>query len=224
MSDKQDLGPLMREALPQYRAPQSLHDWARDQARGEDAQPSMRQHQRSRFADASASRLLVYAASLLVAAVLGWTASSAYRTHRESVAGNDALVAELVDNHVRSLIGDHLVDVRSTDQHTVKPWFAGKADFAPHVVDLTSSGFPLVGGRVDYIRGRTAATLAYGRRRHTVNLFMWPAEKSDTGSGSRRYNGYALLHWVADGLSYWAVTDAAPADLEAFRKAYESGS
>jgi anti-sigma factor RsiW len=224
VSDKQDLGTLLRDTLPQYRAPQSLHDWARAQARAEEAPASTHGRRVTRIGEARTSRLLLYAAGLLIAVGLGWTASAAYSTHRESVAGHDALVAELVDNHVRSLIGEHLVDIRSTDQHTVKPWFAGKADFAPRVVDLTSAGFPLLGGRVDYIHGRTAAALVYGRRRHTVNLFMWPAAKADTELESRRYNGYALLHWVDDGLSYWAVTDAAPADLETFRKLFESGN
>jgi len=130
------------------------------------------------------------------------------------------MVAELVDNHVRSLIGDHLTDVRSTDQHTVKPWFNGKIDFAPRVVDLAPQGFPLIGGRVDYIRGHTAATLVYGRRKHFMNVFIWPVGNSNEGDVARQYNGYSLLHWTADGLSYWAVTDASPVDLTAFRQVY----
>jgi len=223
VSDKQELGTLLRDALPQYRAPQSIHDWARAQARSQEA-PSTHGRLVKRATEASAPRFLAYAAGLLIAAALGWTADATYRTRRESAAGQDALVAELVDNHVRSLIGEHLVDIRSTDQHTVKPWFAGKTDFAPRVVDLTSTGFPLLGARVDYVHGRTVATLVYGRRRHTVNVFIWPAAKSDTESESRRYNGYAILHWVDGGLSYWAVTDAALADLDTFRKLYESGS
>lgn len=222
MSNKQDLGALLRETLPQYRAPQSLHAWASNQARLENAETQLRRRPEP-WVEATASRMLLYAASLLIAAVLGWTASTAFRARRESATGNDAMVAELVDNHVRSLIGEHLLDVRSTDQHTVKPWFAGKIDFAPHVVDLAAGGFPLLGGRVDYIHGHTAATLVYGRRRHTVNLFMWPADKSGSGAESHGYNGYALLHWVADGLSYWAVTDAAPTDLDTFRRLYQSG-
>src|SRR5207237_10374708 len=104
--------------------------------------------------------------------------------------------------------------------HTVKPWFAGKIDFAPRVVDLTASGFPLIGGRVDYISGHNAAALVYGRRKHFVNVFIWPAGRADAGDATRQYNGYSLLHWTADGLSYWAVTDAAPAELTAFRQAY----
>jgi anti-sigma factor RsiW len=104
----------------------------------------------------------------------------------------------------------------------VKPWFVGKTDFAPRVLDLTAKGFPLLGGRIEYIHGHTAAALVYGRRRHIVNVFMWPAAASENAQASRQYHGYAMLHWVADGLSYWAVSDAAPAELEAFRQAYES--
>ena len=169
------------------------------------------------------ARPYLYAAAITVAFLAGWTANRSIRLGLDESGTRDALVAELVDNHVRSLIGDHLTDVRSTDQHTVKPWFAGKADFAPRVVDLTAQGFPLLGGRVDYIHGHTTAALVYGRRRHFVNLFMWLSGESDVGAEPQRYNGYSLLHWAADGLSYWAVSDAAASDLEAFRQAYDAG-
>jgi anti-sigma factor RsiW len=168
------------------------------------------------------ARPYLYAAGIAVAFLAGWTANRSIRLGVDRPAAPEALVAELVDNHVRSLIGDHLADVRSTDQHTVKPWFAGKIDFAPRVVDLTPNGFPLLGGRVDYIRGHTTAALVYGRRRHFVNLFMWPSSESDAGAQPKSYNGYSLLHWAADGLSYWAVSDAAASDLEVFRRAYDS--
>ena len=170
------------------------------------------------------ARPYLYAAGIAIAFFAGWTANRSIRLGLDGAAPRDALVAELVDNHVRSLIGDHLTDVQSTDQHTVKPWFAGKIDFAPRVVDLTAKGFPLLGGRVDYIRGHTSAALVYGRRRHFMNLFIWPAGTSDAGHASHQYNGYSLLHWVSGGLSYWAVTDAAASDLEAFRQAFDSGT
>jgi len=170
----------------------------------------------------NAGRQFLYAAGILIAFLAGWVINNSIRSRQQASAGREAIVAELVDNHVRSLIGDHLTDVRSTDQHTVKPWFAGKIDFAPRVVDLATQGFPLIGGRVDYIRGHTAAALVYGRRRHFVNVFIWPAGSGDAGDSSREYNGYSLLHWVNYGLSYWAVSDASPADLTAFRGAYVS--
>jgi anti-sigma factor RsiW len=168
------------------------------------------------------ARTFLYAAGILIAFTGGWMINNAVRARQETSAAREAMVAELVDNHVRSLIGDHLTDVRSTDQHTVKPWFNGKIDFVPHVVDLGAQGFPLIGGRVDYIRGRAAAALVYGRRRHFVNLFIWPDSGAEAGETTRNYNGYSLLHWITGGMSYWAVTDASPVDLSAFKEAYSA--
>lgn len=218
MSTKKDLGNIIRDNLPVYEAPQSLREWAREHASHDDASVSSRITPRRSIT----AKPYLYAAGIFVAFFVGWAANKSMQSNREASAARSALVAELVDNHVRSLIGDHLTDIRSTDQHTVKPWFAGKIDFAPRVVDLTAKGFPLLGGRVDYIRGHTAAALVYGRRRHFVNLFIWPAGASEMGAQSRAYNGYSLLHWVADGLSYWAVSDAAAPELDAFSSAYNS--
>jgi anti-sigma factor RsiW len=127
---------------------------------------------------------------------------------------------QLVDAHVRSLLPNHLLDVVSTDRHTVKPWFAGKTDIAPPVVDLTDKGFPLIGGRLDYVDGHSAAVLVYGRRLHTINVFVWRSNTSDPRDGSFELRGHSLRHWTSGGLSYWAVSDAAEPELEAFRDAY----
>ena len=112
------------------------------------------------------------------------------------------------------------MDVQSTDRHTVKPWFTGKTDIAPPVVDLSDKGFPLLGGRLDYVDGHTAAALAYSRRLHTINLFVWRTAPGEPGEGMFVVSGYSLLHWTKGGLSYWAVSDAASSELEAFRDAY----
>lgn len=222
MTDKMDLGNAVRDALPQYKAPPALHEWARELAATTEGNDRIEPKAPSRVRANNPSRMFLYAASLLVVGFLGWTASDTYRSREASTVASNALVTELVDTHVRSLIGDHLMDVRSTDQHTVKPWFAGKADFAPRVPDLGSAGFPLLGGRIDYIRGRTTASLVYGRRKHVVNVFIWPATATDVETASRRYNGYSLMHWVAGGLSYWAVTDAAPGDLDQLKKGFDA--
>lgn len=224
MNPKMDLGSAVRDALPQYKAPASLREWAREQANAADpvGDAALKASPQGRASSPSRLFLYAYAASLGFVGFLGWTANGSYHARQESAAASNALVAELVDTHVRSLIGDHLIDVKSTDQHTVKPWFAGKTDFAPRVPDLTSAGFPLLGGRIDYVRGHTTATLVYGRRRHTVNVFIWPEATGDAQPAATRYKGYSLLHWDAGGLSYWAVTDAAPADLEELRKAFDS--
>jgi anti-sigma factor RsiW len=159
------------------------------------------------------------AAGLVIAAAAGWGAGSVQSSARISAASNETANA-LVDTHIRSLLPGHLLDVVSTDRHTVKPWFAGKTDIAPAVVDLTESGFPLLGGRLDYVDGHSAAALVYGRRQHTINVFVWRSAPGDPPAGSFSARGYSLLHWTKDGLTYWAVTDASPADLQAFRDAY----
>jgi anti-sigma factor RsiW len=209
------LGEVLREALPVYEAPESLRAWARAQAASE-AQPQPRaQRSLSRFA---------YAAGLVAALALGWSGERIYVASTESANAQKVLVTALVDTHVRSLMADHLTDVLSSDHHTVKPWFAGKITFAPSVPELQPQGFPLVGGRVEFVNGRTAAALVYGRGLHTINLFIWPATPGDEGNRSATHGGYSLVHWTARGLSYWAVSDAAPAELDAFEKAFTAST
>ncbi len=134
---------------------------------------------------------------------------------RES--GENRLAEEIVSAHVRSLMLDHKTDVPSSDQHTVKPWFDGKLDFAPPVTDLAEQGFPLVGGRLDYVNNRPVAALVYQRRKHIINLFVWPeAADADTGVAARALRGYNELHWTAGGMSFWAVSDLSPAELREF--------
>jgi anti-sigma factor RsiW len=120
---------------------------------------------------------------------------------------------EVVDSHVRSLLAAHLVDVTSTDQHTVKPWFSGKLDFAPEVRDLSSAGFVLVGGRLDYVHARTVPALVYRRRQHTINVFVWPAHESDRDPRLDERDGYHVLSWVRSGMAWWAVSDLNAAEL-----------
>lgn len=122
---------------------------------------------------------------------------------------------ELLASHVRSMLANHLVDVETSDQHTVKPWFNGKIDFSPPVVDLTAAGFPLIGGRVDYIDGRVVAALVYRRHGHVINLFVWPGEK--VAQSETMHDGYNLFEWSGGGLVFWAVSDVASPDLAAFR-------
>ena len=119
-------------------------------------------------------------------------------------------------------MGEHLFDVRSTDQHTVKPWFLGKLDFSPPVTDLAQAGFPLTGGRLDYVAGHPVAALVYTRRQHTINLFVWPEASDDVqSSDARAIRGFHVRHWTRGGMSYWAVSDVNDADLDQFVKLLE---
>lgn len=128
----------------------------------------------------------------------------------------ERLTDELISSHVRSLQVDHLSDVASSDKHTVKPWFNGKLDFAPPVVDLASQDFPLEGGRLDYVNDRTVAVLIYRYRKHPINLYIWPTSDRDAEPQAQDRQGYHLVRWTSGGMSYWAVSDLATRELEVF--------
>jgi anti-sigma factor RsiW len=132
---------------------------------------------------------------------------------RLPASAEQALATEVVSGHVRSMMASHLTDVTSTDQHTVKPWFDGKLDFAPPVTDLASDGFPLLGGRLDYLGGHPVAALVYGRRKHMINLFLWP-RSGDRAPREITLRGYHTVHGVKNGMEFWAVSDVNPQDLE----------
>jgi anti-sigma factor RsiW len=132
------------------------------------------------------------------------------------------LEQELVAGHVRSQQVGHLIDVVTSDQHVVKPWFGGKLDFSPPVVDLADQGFPIVGGRLDYIGKRTVAAIVYRRGRHVINLFVWPAGHNLGPAEARPGDGYTLLHWTRGGMTFWAVSDVNEKDLQAFRQLLEA--
>jgi anti-sigma factor RsiW len=127
------------------------------------------------------------------------------------------LVKDVISSHVRSLIPGHLMDVVSTDQHTVKPWFNGKIDFSPPVKDMMADGFPLAGGRLDYVYGRSVAVLVYQRHKHVINVFVWPT--SDADSKLARVSpkqGYNLVRWSNRGMAFWAVSDLNEKELMEF--------
>lgn len=133
------------------------------------------------------------------------------------------LADELVSSQIRSLQTGHLVDVETSDRHTVKPWFNGRIDYSPPVVDLAAQGFPLVGGRLDVLEGRTVAALVFKRRLHTINLFVRPQPANGRDSAISE-QGYAIERWSTGGLEYWAVSDIPAGELQAFRRAFENGT
>ena len=129
----------------------------------------------------------------------------------------DGAVAESVINaHVRSLLANHLTDVASSDRHTVKPWFQGKLDYSVSVTDFASEGFPLVGGRLDYVGDTTAAALVYRRAQHVINLFIWPSKGGDEAPHRAASRGYCAYRWTRDGMTYWAVSDLNDTELQKF--------
>jgi anti-sigma factor RsiW len=138
-------------------------------------------------------------------------------------SAQDAIAADVVAAHLRSLMGTHLVDVASSNHHTVKPWFSGRADIAPPVTDYAGQGFKLVGGRVDYVHGERAAVVVYRHGAHVVNLFVW---RNDGAAfpGLRMQNGYNLLAWAKDDLFFCAVSDAAPEELKTLRRLIEGSA
>ena len=132
---------------------------------------------------------------------------------------------QLVASHVRSLLAGHLTDVATSDQHVVKPWFNGRIDFAPPVMELADQGFPLAGGRLDYVDGRVVPAIVYHRRLHTINLFVRPAGRfsSLTGVVAHR-DGYSLVRWTQGGLEFWAVSDIGADDLQLFHRAFAAST
>lgn len=135
-----------------------------------------------------------------------------------SERGNsDLLTEEIVSSHIRSLQPDHLFDVKSTDQHTVKPWFNGKLDFSPPVRDLAEDGYPLVGGRLDYMDHRAVAALVYQRRQHLINVFVWPdGKETEERLRTKSLQGYNMVAWEANGMYHCAVSDLNAGELEQF--------
>jgi anti-sigma factor RsiW len=164
---------------------------------------------------------LALAAGLLLAAALPLVIARYRSSHAD-----DPLARELAAAHVRSLMADHLLDVPSTDRHTVKPWFAGRLDFSPDVRDLADRGFPLAGGRLDYINGRPVAALVYRRGKHVINCFTWPAPPGapDTPPTVMSAQSYSIVHFTHAGLTTYAISDAAPYALQQFADAFRTSA
>jgi anti-sigma factor RsiW len=158
---------------------------------------------------------LAVAASLAVIALAGWML---YVLGPLS-SKQDRLAREVVANHVRSLMEEHLLDKKSSNRHVVKPWFSvsGRLDFAPPVPNLADHNFALLGGRLDYLDGRTVAALVYGRREHIINLFVWPSRTgAEEGSEHLERQGYNLVHWSQGDMTFWSISDLNAEELEEF--------
>lgn len=133
----------------------------------------------------------------------------------------DRLASEVVSAHVRSLMGTHLMDVASSDQHTVKPWFSGKLTFSPPVLDLSGEGFPLAGGRLDYLDLQPMAALVYRHRLHVINLFVAPCRDAPAGLKTSSIEGFNVVAWCSGGMRYWAVSDLNQEELLGFSRLFD---
>jgi len=167
-------------------------------------------------------QIYALAASVLMAAVV--SGGGTYWAMRPPAG--ELIADEVVASHIRSLMADHLIDVASSDQHTVKPWFDGRLDLAPAVLDLSKQGFPLVGGRLDYIGGQPVAAIVYRRGKHTINLFAWPSGELPAAGASRplAIRGYNLRAFTVADMTYWAVSDVNPRDLDTLEHLIEQGA
>lgn len=208
----------LRDELKRYKAPDVFRARVRaalastpSAADTEPMEPSSSTRPPSRLS--RMMRPAVSAAALLVAVALGATVTRL----ADRGGGRDASVgAEVLASHVRSLMPDHLTDVRSSDQHNVKPWFNGRLDYSPSVPRLEENGFPLVGGRVDYVSGRPVAVVVYARRQHMINVFSWPTSERDQDPTLSAAHGYNMLQWRRQGSERWVVSDLNASELQGF--------
>ena len=200
--DRVTLRAAIKSQIPVLRAPDVLRQRVRTQIRSG-----------SRFRAIVVWRSLALAASVAVVAFGGWQLGL-QRGRGESLA------AEVLTSHIRSLMPGHLTDVQSSDQHTVKPWFNGKLDYSPPVYDFAGRGYPLLGGRLDYIGGRSVAALVYGRRQHVINVVLWPRDRDPRASApaAQTRQGYHVLRWATPEYSYWAVSDLGLSELQDFER------
>ena len=213
------LSTRLRREVPYHAASEKLRAAVRSQIAAVGAPAETRRSHvpwRRRLPSLLAIRGLPFGAGVAVAAGL------AFALLLPNAGGGlpDAVVA----GHIRALQPGHLMDVASTDQHTVKPWFDGRLDYAPPVKDFKAEGFPLAGGRLDYLAGRPVAALVYRRRQHVIELFAWPdGGKRDLAPVDGSRHGYNFLRWSRDGMIFWAVSDVSAPELAEFVRLWEAG-
>jgi anti-sigma factor RsiW len=198
------LREVLARRLPRFAAPDALRQELMRSAREAPKEPKRAIRRMNRGWG------LALAASLAIVAVGSWQLATA--------RANAALFTQTVlESHIRSLIGEHLTDVVSSDLHTVKPWFNGRLDFSPPVYDFAGRGYPLLGGRLEYVGERKVAALVYGRRKHVINVFLWPADAGMAqGPPAATRHGYHLLHWNGPDFTYWVVSDLGTTELQEF--------
>jgi len=196
------LRAALRNDAPSYRAPAHLRRNIRKMLRREESAETRHSWSWPTLAFAAACAVMILG--------LGFFLTN--RTSHERTT-----VDEIVADHVRSLLATHLVDIASSDQHTVKPWFDGKIDYAPDVHDFAMSGFPLVGGRLDYLDKRTVVALVYQRNKHPINVFIIPASGiADASPATMTRRGFNIISWTRQEMKYWAISDLNETELRQF--------
>ena len=208
------LGSLIREGMPYRAAPDRLRQKIRSRLDSE--------------ADASAKGIGAWwgqwwrpVALVAVTAVVTWIAAS--QLHKP-MPNERVVVREVIASHARSTLTGHRSDIASSERHTVKPWLSSKLDFSPPVMDLTDAGFPLAGGRLDYVDNRPVAVLVYRRRQHLIDVFIWPGAQASLvpPSLAPSERGYQVMHWAQGGMTFWAISDLNATELKSFATNFAS--
>lgn len=206
IEEQRSAGMRIREEAPYFGAPPALRaQLIADLPTGQPPRPRL-------FARQGWWPQTAAALTVALAASLGWGIGE----YRMASSPQQILAGELVANHIRSLQVDHLTDLVSSDQHAVKPWFNGKLSFAPPVIDLATQGYPLIGGRLDYLEGQNVAVLVYRRHRHPINLTIWPGNELPSRPQITDKQGYHLVRWSAGGMNFSAVSDLGQNELVQF--------
>jgi mycothiol system anti-sigma-R factor len=206
-AEETSLRSALRSHATYHDAPAGLAQRIRARVRPkEERKPGFRWHQ-----------WFPMGAAVAATALLSWTAAIQYVSVSEEESTGERVIA----GHARSVVTGHLADVASSDQHSVKPWLSSRLDYSPPVTDLAGAGFPLVGGRLDYLDQRPVAVLVYRHREHMINLFVWPLEGARAQAAhSLAKRGYNVLHWNDAGMAFWAVSDLNAAEMRDFVAAY----
>ncbi|HET7584870.1 MAG TPA: anti-sigma factor [Gemmatimonadaceae bacterium] len=210
------LHAAVEERLPRHDAPAELRARVKSMVRHADDAPRLR---------ATVPRWQMRAwrwGAIAATALLAVAVGHGLYLRARLIAPQEVALQEVVSNHVRALMPGHLYDVQSTDEHNVKPWFAGRLDFSPDVPDLSAAGFPLLGARVDYVTSHPAAALVYGRRHHVINVLSWRGQAPSGSPEEFDRNGYHVVRWGRDGTVYWATSDLAWPELREFVRLFRA--
>lgn len=215
--DDEELSSLIRENATRHTAPDALRAGIRTQIAlaeaGRSAKPTTPEPAWRRW-------FVLRWPAVPVSFAMGMLCMALLLPMMQRLDLNEPVDADLVADHVRALQVGPITEVVSTDRHTVKPWFQGRLDYAPPVFDLAAEGFPLMGGRIEHVRGKVVATLAYARNRHVVDVFVWPSAAQSAPARSVR-NGFNVMHWSDGSMQYWIVSDLERSEIESFTRLWQ---